>query len=319
MELPNLEKPIVIDANVLFYAICASSNEGPDNNSELDKRTRLKGVDPEKVRGDLILNLMSRPLVIPQVAIEELNSKKTQAMLSETNKRNLALINNVIEDIGWKHIPTKEDISFQQMTLRALQSRAVAQAEKVKKEGGQVPDHWSEPRNEWTQKQKDAVIDPAVFNHPVCKVYRKMKPDMSRAESAMKAVIGCISTPEIELLKGAKAKRELALADTTPIEEQNKLNDEATDMEMAAETARPYLINDFTIKAVTKSLERHGASLLTYDNDFKVINDIIPNQAIKLDARNQGAPATIKELVDAIKNNQKKFPKLPKQEIAGIN
>ena len=186
----------------------ANANEGPYNNSEfseLDVSTHARSIDPEKIRGEIINHLLTRPVIIPNVAMDELNSAKTTKKLGTKNIQNRAMLNDVIYGKEKIHIPYFHDIQQQVFAVNYVKTQAETTAKKIKAAGGQVPDHWNEKREDLEKHESEIEIDPELENNSYCQLYRKFKPDIDNGKmlEALAAVAGRTETEQRELLEEA--------------------------------------------------------------------------------------------------------------------
>ena len=287
-----------------MFLVASSANEGPDNNSELDTSTRNRNINPEKIRGEIIQHLLQRPVIIPKVAMDELNSTKTTRKLGPQNIQNRSMIQDAIRGVERAHIPTCLDIQQQTVVTTAVRFRAEKLAEKIKAIGGLVPDHWDKKKDDLDENEKSQAIDPELDKDPFCQLHRKFKPEQPKIEAALCQIIGAKETPQRELLQQAKQIRKLVFEPGLNRNEIERLSQEIARLEMDAQELQPYLMPDLEIRSITENAK---AALLSYDNDFHTLNQVCKNP-VELVPRRQGVPSTVKELLAAVRQNRKEFP-----------
>ena len=81
---------------------------------------------------------------------------------------------------------------------------------------------------------------------------------------------------------------------------------------MEAEKKKLPLLPDFEIRAIAQHAK---AALLTYDNDFAILNRVC-KITVELEERRHNHPASIKELLTTLRQNKKRFPENPGASIS---
>lgn len=302
--------PLVLDAGVLEFVIASSCNE--ENNSELDKSTRHLKFDPQKIRGEIILHLLDRDIIIPQVVMDKLNSPTTTQKLSRKNIKNREILNEALRGRIKEYVPTVKDIYLQNLGFGMLESIVKLTEEKIRKEGGLAPENWREqPYRVQAQKRNQSTIDYQIEKNVFCHFYKKIKSYKSQVSLEYEKLMGQTQTRQQEcLIRSAQIRDLLEGPSLAYISEQemNRLVNEVVDLEMEAKNTRPLMIPDFEIRALAES---EGASLLSYGNDFFVMNELYLKSHVELEVRVHDYPQSMKSLIESIQENTEKEKSKP--------
>lgn len=304
MDTPR--KPVVIDTNILLYAISNGAQEGPDNNSELDRNTRNMGISPQQVRGALILLLIESPAIIPDVVVQELLSKRLGAMMSEKNTRNLKLVLEAVKGRTTPLIPQRIELIRQNVGVRKIQEKAEAAAEAIRKTGIDIPNDWADRLLEDRAGAFPAIQ--TLRNNQACLTWAKIHGEAGKIRKTITDLPPTGETTQRNFLKIAEEIAERLDRPEVSKEEMETLAPQQAQAEMDADAAKPYLLPDAEILFIAR---QHNACIYTLDNDIDLLRTEFPGDPGQPTiSRTSGPWKSIEELVRALKENLRRPPKI---------
>lgn len=300
----NIENtPFALDSNILLYAISSGINEGPDNNSILDRKTRThsKKIRPEQVRGAIISLLLEHPVIIPEIVLKELKGNKIQSMLSEKNKQSLERIVQAIGNRQISFTPQRIDVIRHNYTINNIKEKANAFVLDIKNQGINIPDNWEQELS--PQKGRNDPPLSLLENNQYCMTWAKIAPEEARVKKNIKVLPPSGDTEQQQLLAEAKEIRERLDKPETTQEELEELTSKLAILEIKAQETKPYFIPDFEIFFLAKS---HKAMIYSLDNDIALMESELQDKGgprVPILTNTTGPWATIEDLAHHIKKN----------------
>jgi hypothetical protein len=297
MEEPR--KPVVIDTNILLHAISCGSQEGPDNNSPLDRGTRNRGISPEQIRGSLMLLLAETRVIIPEVVVKEILSKKTQELLGARNLSNLMMVLGVVANRTTPLVPSRIEVIRQNVGFAKIETKAQAAAQSLRDQGFDIPGNWPELLDPEERKAKPPVG--LLLKSQACKTWAKIHRDLGKVRNNILDLPTNGETTQVKLLESAKEIEARLDRPETTQKEIDELSATQANAEMAAAAARPYILPDAEITFLAR---RNKAEIYTLDKDIDLLRHEMPGgPGEPTKSTTTGPWATIEDLVQALKEN----------------
>jgi len=309
--MKDFAKPFVLDTNVLLYCISCGVKETPDNNSPLDRSTRTRKtedsnrIDPEQVRGAIICLLQENPVIIPQVVLEELKSRKTEEMLGDKNKKNLELVLKSVSNQATTFVAQRIEVIRQNYLVEKIKTKALAFVESLRKRGIDIPEGWE---NNLSPKRGS---NPPPLNNlesdQACLTWAKICHDEPKVRANILKLPPSGETKQRQILSKAKEISQRLDRPETTQEEITTLAPELAKLEIQAEEEKPFFIPDFEILFLAK---RKKACIYSLDNDLCLLEkELSQGEKLQIVKTTTGPWATIEDFSRHLKSNINKQPK----------
>lgn len=311
-QQPKLRPVFVLDTNVLMAAVASGQTEGPDNNSQLDKETREKKIDSEKLRGKLINMLTVGALAIPEIVREEFKAiaRRQNSPMGGKNKKFAEKLLEVLKDRTIEYNPTREEVIRQGNAVETLQKDADLSITSLQKAGIDIPLDWRKVINE-KDKGETPPWKRQLRKIPAVVTWAKIADLAPTAVSERGALPKTGETTQRELLKEACRLRQLNDRPESPQDpETSNRNTQIAELEEKAKGTRPQLIPDWEIFFTA---QRCQACLITLDGDMKVIARQTTGIPPEIGGPGQAGPKNMEELLTAISDNLKSHKKIAKR------
>jgi hypothetical protein len=211
---------------------------------------RKRGIDPERLRGQLIRILLDKEkkVHVPQKVVEELTAHKKHV----TDSAQLTALQDIGDHFKFKgvpFIPRKEDLNFQKEIFERIERKAKTSLPPNTPENWQVCD------------PKDLPAD--FEENPYCKFIRK---NYAASLSLPKVPDGEKTIQERKLTEYVS----LTLEKTNPnlsAKEKKEMSDKLDTLEKWI-NATPYMLPDMKILLLAR---RHNGRVFSLDTDFEVM------------------------------------------------
>jgi hypothetical protein len=292
MSVPQPKFTFVVDTSMFLAAIACSPRDGTDSNSELDKQVRdpranhgKPPLDPQKIRGTLILLLLKGQLIVPEAVVGELTSFLKSTKLSEKNKQNLRTILPHLQKIAIPFTPTQQDLLTQVQLFQKIATKAQAAIEEIERAGVEIPNNW-ETLNPYKISHRDLTREPIDPKNP------------NKFTDRQKLVDTLLRTHRNHFCKFWFKNHSVYPDVKLNLERANQNNP----------TQKPYLLDDFSIFLTAQRTKAH---IFTLDADFMLIHQEMPtaSPAMKPYLNTQDMPKTMPELLETLKQHIRNQPR----------
>jgi hypothetical protein len=251
---------------------------------------RNRNIDPERLRGQIIGMCLRKDtkVHIPQVVIEELDAHKKH--VNDTNHQ--TAIQNIIDHgkkIAIPFIPRKEDLVFQEITLKSIETTSKPFL----------------PENTTWETLAIKGLPDTHKDNPYCKFMVKN----------CTAYAGLPHIPESSQTPQEKKLNEIveitnSIASPTLSNEERKEKYERLEKLEPWKTATPFMINDIKILLLAR---RNNGYVFTLDADFEILTDAAMQMQIPqtqpVISPGIASKASLDQLLDTVKTHINKNTK----------